>query len=81
MVADRLEVPVVGAAFLLAMHRALAGIHVEHDAVGSAERLRLSDQLAVHGHQPDEVLLASQQLGLEPMQRGSQRRTPVPPFR
>ena len=27
---------------------------------------RLSDHVAVHGHQPDEVLLARQQLGLEP---------------
>jgi hypothetical protein len=31
------------------MHRALAGIHVEHDAVGVVERLGLSDQVAVHG--------------------------------
>ena len=51
------------------------------DAVGSVPRLGLSDHVAVHGHQPDEVLLASQQLGLEPMQRRGQRRTPVPPLR
>jgi hypothetical protein len=42
------------------MYPALAGIHVEHDAVGSVERLRLSDQVAVHGHQPDEVLVGGQ---------------------
>ena len=60
MVADRREVPVVGAAFLLPMHRALAGIHVEHDAVGSVERLRLSDQVAVHRHQPIEVVITGQ---------------------
>ena len=81
VVADRLEVPVVGAAFLLSMHRALAGIHVEHRAVRVVERLGLSDQVAVYGHQPDEVLLASQQLGLEPMQRRGQRRTSVPSLR
>jgi hypothetical protein len=44
-------------------------------------RLGMSDHVAVHGHQPDEVLLASQQLGLEPMQRGGQGRTPVPSLR
>ena len=60
VVADRREVPVVGAAFLLPMHRALAGIHVEHDAVGSVERLRLSDQVAVHRHQPIEVVITGQ---------------------
>ena len=61
VVADRREVPVVGAAFLLPMHRALAGIHVsEHDAVGSVERLRLSDQVSVHRHQPIEVVITGQ---------------------
>ena len=63
------------------MHRALAGIHVEHRTVGSVERLRLSDQIAVHGHQPDEVVVTGQQLGLEPVQRRGQRRAPVPPRR
>jgi hypothetical protein len=81
VVAHRLEVPVVGTAVLLTMHRALAGIQVEHRAVGSVPRLAMSDHIAVHGHQPDEVLLASQQLGLEPMQRGGQGRTPVPSLR
>ena len=76
VVADRREVPVVGAAFLLPMHRAFAGIHVEHRTVGSVERLSLSDQVAVHGHQPNEVAFTGQQLGLEPMQREGQCRTP-----
>ena len=39
VIADRLEVTVVGATLLLPMNGALAGIHVEHDAVGSVQRL------------------------------------------
>ena len=81
MIADRLEVPVVGTAFLLPVYRALAGVHVEHDAVGVVARLGLPDQVAVHGHQPDEVVVTGQQFGLEPMQGGRQRRAPVPPRR
>lgn len=77
MVADRLEVPVVGAAFLLPVYRTLARIHVEHDAVCAVQRLGLSDHVAVHGHQPHEVFFTGQQLGLEPMQRRRQRRTAV----
>ena len=30
---DRLEVPVVGTAFLLAVDRTLGGVHIEHNAV------------------------------------------------
>jgi hypothetical protein len=41
VVADRFEVPVVGAALLLTVNRTLAGIHVEHDAAGAVERLSL----------------------------------------
>ena len=33
-IADELKMPIVDTAFLLAMHRALAEIRVEHDAVG-----------------------------------------------
>ena len=80
VVTDQLEMPVVGAAFLLPMHRAFAGIHVEHDAVGSVAGLGLADQVAVHRHQPDEVAFMRQQLGLEPVQRGGERRAPVPPL-
>ncbi len=66
---------------MLPMHRALAGIHVEHDAVGSVERLGLPDHVAVYGHQPHEVFFTGQQLGLELMQRRGQGRTPIPPRR
>jgi len=77
MVANGLEVPIVGAAFLLSMHWALTGIHVEDHAVGSVQRLDPSDHLAVEGHQSDEILLARQQLRLEPVQRRRERRTAV----
>ena len=63
------------------MHRALARIHVEHDPAGARRHLGLCEHLPVHGHQPDEILLSGQQLGLEPMQRRRQRRTPVPDLR
>jgi hypothetical protein len=46
MVADGLEMPVVGAAFLLAVHRTLAGIHVEHDAVGADRIVKRVEQAA-----------------------------------
>jgi len=38
VVADRLKVPVVGAALLLTMNRSLAGIHVEDDVPGAIQR-------------------------------------------
>jgi hypothetical protein len=75
------EMPVVSASFLLAVYGTLAGIHVEHDAVGSVDHLRLSDHVAVHGHQPHEILLTGQQLGLEPMQSRCERSAAVPDLR
>ena len=50
VVADGLEVPVVGAPFLRPMHRTLARIHVEHDPVGARCHLGLCKHLPVHGH-------------------------------
>ena len=58
VVADRLEVTVIGAAFLLTVDRTLGGVHVEHDAVRIVGGFGLCDQLAVHRHQPDQVLVA-----------------------
>jgi hypothetical protein len=63
------------------MHRALAGIHIEHDAVGVVQEFGLCEQVPVQRDQPHKILLAGQHLGLEPMQRGRQGRTPVPAFR
>jgi hypothetical protein len=57
---------------LLPMDRTLAGIHIEYDTVCAIVHLRLGKHVAVDGHQPHQVLLARQQLGLEPMQRRRQ---------
>jgi hypothetical protein len=81
VVADRLEMPVIGAAFLLSVYWTLARIHVEYNAVGTIHELGLREHVSVHGHQSHEVLLTGQQLGLEPMQRRGQRRASVPPLR
>ena len=50
VVADRLEMAVVGAALLLAVDRAFGRIHVEHDALGVVLRLGLRHQ--ARGSQP-----------------------------
>jgi hypothetical protein len=63
------------------VHRALAGIHVQDNAVGSVCRLDLSNDITVHSHQPDQIFLSGQQLGLEPMQRRRQRRATIPDLR
>ena len=81
VVADRLEVPVVGAAFLLSMHGTLTGVHVEHDAVGVVHAFGLREQVPVQSHQPNEISLTGEQLGLEPMQGRRQGRSSVPPLR
>ena len=78
VVTDGLKVPVIRAPFLRPMHWTLAGIHVEHDTRGARRHPGLREHLPVHGHQPDEIFLSGQQVGLEPMQRRCQRRTPVP---
>ena len=67
MVADRLEVPVVGAALLLTVNRTLTGIHVEHDAVGAIERIGLPDRLPVQRYQADQILFLGQQLSFKPV--------------
>ena len=60
------------------MNRTLAGVHVEHDAVGAVKTLGLAQRLPVQRHQPDQILFLGQQLGLEPVQGRGQRRAPVP---
>ena len=78
VVADRLEVSVVGTAFLLAMDRTLGGVHVQNDPLGVVERFRLPDQLSVQRHQPQQVLFARRHLRLEAVQRRGQGRTAIP---
>ena len=78
VIADGVEVPVIGAPFLRPMHRALTRIHVEHDPVGARRHLGLCEDYPVHSPQPDEIRFLGQQLCLEPMQRRCQRGTPVP---
>ena len=78
VVADRLEVSVVGTAFLLAMDRTLGGVQVQNDPLGVVERFRLPDQLSVQRHQPQQVLFARQHLRLEAVQRRGQGRTAIP---
>ena len=78
VVANGLEVPVVGTPFLRPMHWALARIHVEHGPAGARRHPGLCEHLPVHGRQPDEILLLGQQIGLEPVQRRRQRRAAVP---
>ena len=73
VVADRLEVSVVGTAFLLAMDRTLGGVQVQNDPLGVVERFRLPDQLSVQRHQPQQVLFARQHLRLEAVQRRGPR--------
>ena len=58
-------ISVLGAAFLLPVYRAFRGVHVEHDALGIVLRFGLRDQLAVHRHQPQQVLFTGQQLCLK----------------
>ena len=78
VVADRLEVPVVGTALLLAVDRAFGRIHVENDAVRIDGSFGLCNQLSVHSHQPQQVLFARQHLCLEAMQRRGQGRSAIP---
>jgi len=78
VVADRLEMAVVGAALLLAVDRAFGRIHVEHDVLGLVLRLGLRHQFAVHSHQPQQVLLACQHLCLEALQSRGQCPAAIP---
>jgi hypothetical protein len=45
MVTDAVKVAIIGAAFLLAIGRALARIHVEHDGLGRSPPVYLVDPL------------------------------------
>ena len=59
------------------MKRALARVHLDHDAVGAIKRFGLPQCLPVQRHQPNQVLFPGQQLRREPVQGRGQRRAPV----
>src|SRR5215469_14506730 len=56
VIAGAAEMPVVGAAFLLAMGRALARIHIEHDSLWRSPPVHLVDPLAGQIGESDKVL-------------------------
>ncbi len=63
---------------LPAVDRALGRVHVENDALGVVLRLGLRNQLAVHSHQPQQVLFARQHLCLEALQSRGQCPAAIP---
>jgi hypothetical protein len=65
MITGAAEMPIVGAAFLLAIGRALARIHVEHDGPWRTAGMHLVDPLARQIGKDGEVLRPGQPLGLE----------------
>ena len=78
VVTSRLEVAVVGALLLLAVHRNLGRVHVPHDPLRGIESFRPADEFAVDAVQAAEVLLVGQHLGLERLQPGGQRCPTIP---
>ena len=60
------------------MDRAFGRVHVENDALGVVLRLGLRHQLAVHSHQPQQVLFARQHLCLETLQSRGQCPAAIP---
>jgi hypothetical protein len=65
VIAGRLEVTVVRAVLLLAVHRDLGRVHVQHNALRGIDRLGFGDQLPIHRRQPGEILFLGKQVGLE----------------
>jgi hypothetical protein len=63
-------VTVVGAAFLLPVDWAVGGVHIEHDALCFVATLGLRDQLAIHCHQSDQILVVGEHAGLKALQPG-----------
>jgi len=66
MIADRLEISVVSALFLLSIDRALTAIHIQHDPLRRADSFCPGHLLPIELHQTSQILLARQQVGLEP---------------
>src|ERR1039457_94925 len=70
--------PVVGALLLLAVHRNLGRVHVQHDALRGVEGFHIADQFAVDAGRALEVFLLGPHLSLKSLQAGSQRRATIP---
>jgi len=66
MVAGAGEVAVVGGAFLVAMGRADARIHVEHDGPRCSAAMNAVDPLSGEARECCKILIAREPLGLEP---------------
>ena len=60
MITRGLEVPVVGALLLLAVHRKLRAVHVQHHPLGGIEGFGFGNQLAIDRRQTDTVLFLRQ---------------------
>ena len=81
VIADRLEMAVVGAALLLAVDEAIRGVHVEYDALGGCVQVSPQHERAYLDHLKDrgqsiterEVLKAECGRGLEQCREGSEQ--------
>src|SRR6516162_9813201 len=76
VIAAAAKMPVVGAAFLLAIGRALARIHIEHDRLRRSPLVHLVDPLTGQIGKSDKVLGLAQPLRLEPAHLASRGGTP-----
>ena len=69
MIAGGLEVAVVRAVLLLAVHWNLGAVHVQHDPLRGIQSFSLTDKFAVDAGQACEILFLGQHLGLKALQR------------
>jgi len=58
--ASGLKMPVVGALFLLAIHRNLGRVHIQHYALLRVNGVSLRNQLTINGSETGKILLLSQ---------------------
>src|SRR6516165_3276781 len=76
VIAGAAEMAVIGAAFLIAVGRALARIHVEHDGLRRSSLVHLVDPLAGKIGESSKVLGSAQPLRLEPAHLAGRSRRP-----
>ena len=63
-----MELPPSWARPLVAVHRNLGRVHIQHDALRGIEGYRFADQFAVDAGQAAKVLFLGQHIGLERLQ-------------